>query len=68
MRCALPPTTAHDMEALFKPVPFGYSDHVGPFEQIASPLYAALWDHFRSIDMDKECKVLQVRCHFIHRS
>lgn len=47
------------MEALFQPVPFG-EVRVSWLEQISSPENAALWDMFRSIDPDKQSKVLLV--------
>lgn len=66
----LPPTTeltAHagnltteDMVSLFNPVPFGV------FKPSALSLALAdapqLWDRLRSIDSDKEAKMLVVRC------
>lgn len=51
--------TADAMEALFQPVPFG-EVRVSWLEQISSPENAALWDMFRSIDPDKQSKVLLV--------
>lgn len=50
--------TADAMEALFQPAPFGES-RVSLLEQISSPENAAIWDMFRSIDPDKQTKVLQ---------
>ncbi len=52
--------TADAMEALFQPAPFGET-RVSLLEQISSPENAAIWDMFRSIDPDKQSKVLQVR-------
>ena len=53
------PLSAADMSALFKPAPFGETGHVSAFTQAAAPEHAALWELFRSVDMDKEGRVLQ---------
>jgi hypothetical protein len=53
--------TAADMESQFKPVPFGIEAPPSAFAEATSGEHAALWEHFRNIDMDKEAKVLQVR-------
>eukprot|EP00877_Chromochloris_zofingiensis_P002422 jgi/Chrzof1/12180/Cz06g24060.t1 len=53
------PMTANDMEAQFKPVPFGQDAPPSMFAEAMAPEHAALWDHFRNIDLDKEAKVLQ---------
>ncbi|KAK9811489.1 hypothetical protein WJX72_004757 [[Myrmecia] bisecta] len=50
--------TAPDMEALFKPVPFGET-HTTPLTEAAAPENQAIWDLFRNIDMDRQQKVLQ---------
>lgn len=55
------PLTAADMEAQFKPAPFGMTDHVSPLTQALRPEHAALWDNFRQIDPEREARVLQVR-------
>jgi hypothetical protein len=47
------------MEALFQPVPFG-DVRVSALEQISAPEHAPIWDMFRSIDPDKQAKVLLV--------
>jgi cyclopropane fatty-acyl-phospholipid synthase-like methyltransferase len=52
------------MESLFKPVPFG-EVRVSPMEEVLSAAYAQIWDLFRSIDMDKEQRVLEVGCKWI---
>lgn len=51
--------TARDMEALFKPVPFGETGHVSLFTKATSAEYIQVWDLFRSVDMDKETRVLK---------
>lgn len=48
-------------EALFKPVPFGETGHASIFSRAVAPEHVQLWDLFRSVDMDKESRVLQVR-------
>lgn len=52
--------TADAMEALFQPVPFG-EVRVSTLEQVSAPEHAPIWDMFRSIDPDKQTKVLLVR-------
>jgi len=47
-------------ESQFKPIPFGIPQPPSAFTLAAAPEHAALWDHFRSIDSDKEARVLQV--------
>ncbi len=49
------------MEALFKPVPFGDTGHVSLFTQATSPEFVQVWELFRSVNMDKESRVLEVR-------
>ncbi len=52
--------TAADMASLFKPVPFG-QPRTSVWERAAQPEHAYLWDMFRSLEMDKQARVLQVR-------
>ncbi len=47
------------MEALFQPVPFGETRQ-SVLEKISTPENAPIWDMFRSIDPDKQHKVLLV--------
>lgn len=51
--------TAADMASLFKPVPFG-QPRTSVWERAAQPEHAYLWDMFRSLEMDKQARVLQV--------
>lgn len=51
--------TAQDMASLFKPVPFG-EQRASAWERAARPEHAVLWDLFRTLDMDKQGRVLQV--------
>ncbi|KAK9800738.1 hypothetical protein WJX73_002961 [Symbiochloris irregularis] len=51
------PLTHADMQALFSPVPFGEPAHIS-YIQRASEL--PFWDTFRSIDLEKQKKILQV--------
>lgn len=51
--------TASDMASLFKPVPFG-EQRTSPWQLAAQPEHAVLWDLFRSLEMDKQSRVLQV--------
>lgn len=53
------PLTHADMQALFKPVPFGEPGPVSPLEQA---VLLPVWDAFRSIEMDKQQHVLEVSC------
>lgn len=53
--------TARAMEGLFKPVPFGETRHVTALSEAVTMEDQALWDAFRSIDMDRESRVLEVR-------
>ncbi|GFR39686.1 hypothetical protein Agub_g160 [Astrephomene gubernaculifera] len=53
------PLSAADMEAQFKPAPFGGGHVPSPLAQALTPAHAALWDNFRSIDPEKEARVLQ---------
>jgi hypothetical protein len=48
-------------ESQFKPIPFGFPAPPSAFTLASAPEHAAVWDHFRSIDSDKEARVLQVR-------
>ena len=50
---------AEQMEGLFSPVPFG-EVRTSVMERIAAPELAPVWDMFRSIDPDKQAKVLLV--------
>lgn len=49
--------TASDMSSLFAPVPFGET-RISLWEQAAAPEHAVLWDLFRSLDMDRQSRVL----------
>ena len=51
--------TVDAMEALFQPVPFG-EVRESVLEKISTPDNAPIWDMFRSIDPDKQQKVLLV--------
>ena len=55
--------TVDAMEALFQPVPFG-EVRESVLEKISTPDNAPIWDMFRSIDPDKQQKVLIVRIIF----
>lgn len=50
--------SAADMASLFKPVPFG-EQRASLWEQAARPEHRILFDMFRSLDMDKQTRVLQ---------
>lgn len=52
--------TAADMEALFKPVPFGSTGHESPLSQVTIPSDFPVWDLFRNIDEDRQNSTLQV--------
>jgi hypothetical protein len=53
------PLSAADMTSLFHPAPFGHV-HESPLQQISEDAAAAaVWDSFRSIDPDKERRVLE---------
>lgn len=54
--------TARDMDALFKPVPFGETGHVTALSEAVTAENQALWDIFRSINYDRQSRVLEVRC------
>ena len=58
LRDMAPALTAKDMESLFKPAPFGETGHVSPFTQAALPENAGLWELFRSVDSDRQDRVL----------
>lgn len=58
------PLTARDMESLFKPAPFGESNHSTPLQQILEPENATIWDLFRNIDFDKQNRLLKVHSPF----
>lgn len=54
------PMSANDMESLFKPTPFGDNPgRVSALTQASQPEHSQIWENFRSIDPDKEAKVLQ---------
>ena len=55
------PLTARDMESLFKPAPFGESNHTTPLQQALEPENATIWDLFRNIDFDKQNRLLKVQ-------
>ncbi|KAI3435744.1 hypothetical protein D9Q98_001802 [Chlorella vulgaris] len=50
--------TAADMASLFKPAPFGET-RTSLWEQAAQPEHAVLWNYFRSVEMDKQGRVLE---------
>lgn len=58
LRDMAPPLTAKDMESLFKPAPFGDTGYVSAFTLAALPEHAPLWELFRSVDSDKQNRVL----------
>jgi hypothetical protein len=43
------------------PIPFGFPAPPSAFTLASAPEHAAVWDHFMSIDSDKQARVLQVR-------
>ncbi len=51
------PMSAQDMQSQFQPAPFG---SYPPPSAFATAMQTPLWDHFRSIDLDKQAKVLEV--------
>lgn len=51
--------TASDMEALFKPVPFG-EERISIFTQAMDPDVLPVWNLFRNVDEDKQNQTLQV--------
>ena len=53
--------TVADMEALFKPVPFGHTGHQTPLAQLTELNGLPVWDLFRNIDEEKQTNTLQVR-------
>lgn len=55
-----PPPVCRTQERQFKPVPFGFPAPPSAFTLASAPEHAAVWEHFRSIDSDKEARVLQV--------
>lgn len=59
LRDMAPALTAKDIESLFKPVPFGETGRVSVFTLATAPEVVPLWDLFRSIDADKEARVLR---------
>ena len=54
--------TAADMEALFKPVPFGATGHESPLSKVTIPSDFPVWDLFRNIDEERQNATLQVQC------
>ena len=52
--------TLADMEAQFKPVPFGDTGYESPITQATAPDISPIWDLFRNISEDKQTKTLQV--------
>ena len=56
--------TTADMDALFKPVPFGYTGHQSPFQLAQAAAHQPIIDVFRSIDPDKERRMLQATSSF----
>ena len=59
LRDAAGPLSAADMAGLFNPTPFG-SSHESALQQIREdPAAAAVWESFRNIDPEKECRVLE---------
>ena len=58
LRDMAPALTAKDMESLFKPAPFGETGYISAFTLAADPEYAPLWELFRSVDADKQDRVL----------
>jgi hypothetical protein len=49
------------MEAMFAPPPYGIVPPPSAFAEAMMPHNAGVWEHFRSVDADKEQRVLQVR-------
>ena len=58
LREMAPQLTAESIDSLFKPVPFGDAGPPSVFMQISSVDYESLWDLFRSVDVDKQARVL----------
>ena len=54
--------TVADMEALFKPVPFGHTGHETPLAQLTQSNNLPVWDLFRNIDEERQNNTLQVGC------
>eukprot|EP00887_Chlorella_sp_A99_P006276 scaffold3.g6276.t1 len=50
--------TAAEMAALFQPAPWGERGVASVFSQATSPQHIQLWELFRSVDMDRESRVL----------
>ena len=53
--------TVADMEALFKPVPFGSTGYESPLSQVTIPSSLPVWDLFRNVDEERQNNTLQVR-------
>jgi hypothetical protein len=52
--------TAQDMEAMFAPPPYGLVPPPSAFAEAMQPHNAGIWEHFRSVDVDRERRVLEV--------
>lgn len=52
--------TASDMEALFKPAPFGDTGYESPLSRITEHNNLPIWDLFRNIDEDRQNNTLHV--------
>lgn len=51
--------TAQEMDSLFKPPPWGSTHYVSPISEVTQGEGRHIWDQFRSIDSEKEQRVLQ---------
>lgn len=58
LREMAPDLTAEAIDSLFKPVPFGEPRRPSVFDEISDESYAPIWDVFRTVDMDKEQRIL----------
>ena len=58
LREMAPDLTAEAIDSLFKPVPFGEPRRPSVFVEISDESYAPIWDVFRTVDMDKEQRIL----------
>jgi hypothetical protein len=54
------PMTAKDMESMFAPPPYGIMPPPSAFADAMAPENTVIWEHFRSVDVDKEARVLLV--------
>ena len=59
LRDMTPAMTAKEMQGLFQPAPFGETGHTSMWAMASLPEVAPLWDLFRSVEMDKQDRVLQ---------